>query len=170
MPFSGDAFTRLGLPPYAGALARELQNLADGLTTVKTNGGGGFTLHRGANAPDDTLGKNGDWYLNTTDGSWYDKAADTWTNRYTDQLGAAGTTDGVANDISFAESGNTVTATVALTQGGPLTGTFDVFSKAYGDLTGLPTLFSDSDWDARFVNRTARECDQCQFRRQGARH
>ena len=33
MPFNGDEFTRLGLPPYSGPLAAEFQNLADGLTT-----------------------------------------------------------------------------------------------------------------------------------------
>ena len=79
MPFSGDAFERLGLPPYAGALARELQNLADGLTTVNTNGGGGFTLHQGADAPLATLGDDKDWYLRTADGSWYDKAGGSWS-------------------------------------------------------------------------------------------
>ena len=64
MAFDGEVFNRLGLPPYAGALARELQNLADGLTTLNTNGsGGGFTLHQGATAPADTLGDDGDWYL-----------------------------------------------------------------------------------------------------------
>ena len=35
MPFNGDEFSRLGLPPYSGALAAEFQNLADGLTTLK---------------------------------------------------------------------------------------------------------------------------------------
>ena len=35
MPFNGDEFTRLGLPPYSGALAAEFQNLADGLTVLK---------------------------------------------------------------------------------------------------------------------------------------
>ena len=143
MPFSGDDFKRLGLPPYAGALARELQNLADGLTTVNTNGGGGFTLHQDAAAPADSLGADGDWYLNTSDGSWYDKVSGSWVIRYTDQLGAAGTTDGVASGISFAKAGSTVTATVARTQNlDALTGSFDVFSGAYSDLSGLPTLFS----------------------------
>ena len=141
MTFSGDEFRRLGLPPYAGALARELQNLADGLTTLKTNGGGGFTLHQGATSPADTLGAEGDWYLNTADGSWYDKVSGAWVIRYTDQLGAAGTTDGVASGISFAKAGSTVTATVARTQNlDALTGTFDVFSGAYGDLTGVPNI------------------------------
>ena len=40
MPFNGDEFSRLGLPPYSGALAAEFQNLADGLTTLKGSGGG----------------------------------------------------------------------------------------------------------------------------------
>ena len=35
MPFNGDEFTRLGLPPYSGPLAAEFQNLADGLTLLK---------------------------------------------------------------------------------------------------------------------------------------
>ena len=35
MPFNGDEFSRLGLPPYSGALANEFQNLADGLTLLK---------------------------------------------------------------------------------------------------------------------------------------
>ena len=142
MPFEGDDFKRLGLLPYAGSIARELQNLADGLTTVNTNGGGGgFTLHEGADAPLDSLGKDGDWYLSTTDGSWYDKVSGAWVIRYTDQLGAAGTTDGVASAISFAKAGTTVTATVSRTQSlDALTGSFDVFSGAYSDLTGLPTI------------------------------
>ena len=37
MPFEGSTFNRLGLPPYSGALAAELQNLAAGLTQLKTN-------------------------------------------------------------------------------------------------------------------------------------
>ena len=86
-------------------------------------------------------GNDGDWHLNTSDGSWYDKVMGAWVIRYTDQLGAAGTTDGVASGISFAQAGNTVTATVARTQNlDALTGTFDVFSGAYNDLTGLPTI------------------------------
>ena len=141
MPFFGETFKRLGLPPYAGALARELQNLADGLTTVNAKVGGGFTLHQGAAPPLGAEGKDGDWHLNTSDGSWYDKVSGVWVIRYTDQLGAAGTTDGVASGISFAQAGNTVTATVARTQNlDALTGTFDVFSGAYNDLTGLPTI------------------------------
>ena len=146
MPFNGDLFTRLGLPPYSGALAAEFQNLADGLTALNTStNSAGFTLHSGATAPDAATGVDGDWYLNTTDGSWYDKAGDVWTNRYTDQLGAAGTTDGVASGISFTKATNTVTATVTRTQGlDALTGAFDVFSGVYGDLTSKPTLFSGS--------------------------
>ena len=37
MPFDGDTFKRLGLPPYAGPLSKELANLARGLTALKGN-------------------------------------------------------------------------------------------------------------------------------------
>ena len=117
MPFSGETFKRLGLPPYAGALARELQNLADGLTTVNAKVGGGFTLDQGDIAPLDTDGDDGDWYLNTSDGSWYDKENGAWIIRYTDQLGAAGTTDGVVNALTFSIVGDTVTADLGRTAG-----------------------------------------------------
>ena len=56
-----------------------------------------------------------------------------------------GVADGVASGIAFAKSGNTITATLTRTEGlGALTGAFDVFSGAYGDLTSKPTLFSGS--------------------------
>ena len=48
MPFSGDDFQLLRLPPYAGPLNRQLLNIADGLTTLKGDGGGDFTLDAAA--------------------------------------------------------------------------------------------------------------------------
>ena len=48
MPFSGDDFQLLRLPPYAGPLTRQLLNIADGLTTLKGDGGGDFTLDAAA--------------------------------------------------------------------------------------------------------------------------
>ena len=60
-----------------------------------------------------------------------------------DLQGTGGSADGVASGLSFAKSGNTVTATLTRTNAlGSLTGDFDVFSGAYGDLTSKPTLFS----------------------------
>ena len=52
--------------------------------------GGGFTLRFAAGAPADTLGSDGDWYINTTTGGFYEKASGAWAVRYTDQVGAGG--------------------------------------------------------------------------------
>ena len=53
--------------------------------------GGGFTLRQGTTAPSSSLGDDGDWYLRTSNGQWYERASGTWASRYTDQLGQAGT-------------------------------------------------------------------------------
>ena len=57
MPFNGDEFSRLGLPPYSGALAAEFQNLADGLTTLKGSGGGITVEANPTGAASDSLSK-----------------------------------------------------------------------------------------------------------------
>ena len=44
-----------------------LNELNDAIIVLEAATGGGFTLHSGAAAPLDTLGSDGDWYLNTTD-------------------------------------------------------------------------------------------------------
>ena len=46
------------------------------------NGGGGVTLRYGSSDPDDSLGANGDWYLQTTDGDWFQKVSGAWVERY----------------------------------------------------------------------------------------
>ena len=50
----------------------------------------GFTLRQGTGNPANSLGADGDWYLNTTAGSWHEKVSGSWVDRYTDQVGAAG--------------------------------------------------------------------------------
>ena len=82
MAFTGDTFFPLGLPPYTGPLKAEFQNLADGLTELKSStSSAGFTLHRGSTSrPPYQTGVDGDWYLNTADGSWYDQVRlNVWT-------------------------------------------------------------------------------------------
>ena len=53
--------------------------------------GGGFTLRQGMTAPASSLGDDGDWYLRTSNGQFYEKASGAWVSRYTDQIGQAGT-------------------------------------------------------------------------------
>ena len=53
-------------------------------------GTGGFTLRQGATAPASSLGDDGDWYLRTSNGQWYEKASGAWESRYTDMVGQAG--------------------------------------------------------------------------------
>ena len=43
-----------------------------------TSGSTGFALRFAAGAPADSLGDDGDWYLNTTDGSWFTKSSGAW--------------------------------------------------------------------------------------------
>ena len=57
--------------------------------TVHSNAAGA-TFRIDAGVPDDSLGVNGDTYLNTTAGTFYDKASDVYTLRYTDQAGSGG--------------------------------------------------------------------------------
>ena len=59
---------------------------------ILLNGGGsgGFTLRQGTTAPGNSLGDDGDWYLRTSNGQWYEKVSGTWESRYTDQVGQAG--------------------------------------------------------------------------------
>ena len=50
----------------------------------------GAQFRYGAGAPDDSLGSNGDSYLNTTTGGFSLKGSGTWTLQYTDQVGTPG--------------------------------------------------------------------------------
>ena len=50
----------------------------------------GFTFRHGPANPPDSLGADGDWYLQTTAGIWLEKVSGTWQVRYTDQVGAGG--------------------------------------------------------------------------------
>ena len=90
-------------------------------SSIGGDGGGGISILNGAANPDDADGENDDWYLNTTSGTWFEKVAGSWQSRYTDQLGQAGTLDGVATGISMA---NTGLVTVTRSVGGDLTGDF----------------------------------------------
>ena len=51
----------------------------------------GSTLRFGAGVPANTLGADGDSYLDTTGGIFYLRAAGAYTDQYTDQLGVGGT-------------------------------------------------------------------------------
>ena len=68
----------------------ELTDADDVIDLTAGGGGGGFTLHVGAGAPGSSLGEDGDWYLRTSNGQWYEKVSGAWVSRYTDMLGQAG--------------------------------------------------------------------------------
>ena len=81
--------------------------------------GSGFSLRQAAGAPADSLGDDGDWYLNTTTGGFYEKASGAWELRYTDQVGAGGGITGAqarALILDWAEEGNTERIPVAKTR------------------------------------------------------
>ena len=73
--------------------------------------GGGFTLHSGPTQPLDAIGADNDWYIQTTNGQFWQKVGGTWMLRYTDQLGMAGAgiTETQARGLiaDWAETGNT---------------------------------------------------------------
>ena len=73
--------------------------------TASGGGSGGFTLRFGTTAPDDSLGDDGDWYINTTSGEFSQRASGSYEIRYTDMVGAAGTMDGVITSIAMATDG-----------------------------------------------------------------
>ena len=56
-----------------------VQTVISGITTT----GGGFTLRYGATDPDDTLGADGDWYVQTATSAFWQRASGTWTSQFT---------------------------------------------------------------------------------------
>ena len=73
-----------------GILSESASGTATELLLTAGAGGAGFTLHVGAGAPANSLGDDGDWYLRTSNGQWYEKVSGAWASRYTDQVGQAG--------------------------------------------------------------------------------
>ena len=73
-----------------GILSESASGTATELLLTAGAGGGGFTQHVGAGAPANSLGDDGDWYLRTSNGQWYEKVSGAWASRYTDQVGQAG--------------------------------------------------------------------------------
>ena len=135
MPFVSDEFKLLPLQPYNGPLASQLENLAAGLTFLKTNAATIDAASLIAAVP----GAPADNQIIK-----YDATTSTihWSD---DETAAGGMSDGVVSSINFTTAGNTVTATLSRTNSlANLTGNFDVFSGAYSDLSGLPILFSGS--------------------------
>ena len=111
--------------------------------------GGGFTLRAGAGIPAATLGADGDWYLRTTNGAMYQKGSGAWLLIYTDQIGQAGTFDGVLDSLGLTISGSDIVATAGLSVGndvvsGPLTLPFLPLAGGTlaGTLSGLAATFS----------------------------
>lgn len=51
--------------------------------------GTGIDILTGAGAPDNGDGNDGDWYLRTSNGAWYEKAAGSWGVVYTPSAGSA---------------------------------------------------------------------------------
>ena len=74
-----------------GILSESASGTATELLLTSGAGDAGFTLHVGAGAPANSLGDDGDWYLRTSNGQWYEKASGAWASRYIDQVGQAGT-------------------------------------------------------------------------------
>ena len=205
MPFSGDDFQLLKLPPNSGPLARQLQNISAGLTELK---GETFTLDAAAiiaGIPG-TPGNNQiiKYDLMTQTIRWAD-----------DAVGMAG--GGEENvqadwDVTDATSDAFLLHKPSLFSGayGDLSGLPTLFSGSYNDLTNKPTIpqpttvdaasiiaavtgsptavnnriewqagalawaadttgmgggvtFTDSDWDARFVNRAAENAISVSF-------
>ena len=102
--------------------------------------GGGFTLRFGVGVPSDSLGDDDDWYLNTTDGAWFQKVSGVYgTAVYTDMVGAAGTMDGVINSLALTLTGSSLTATAGRSQGADVASsalTLPFLLLAGGVLTG----------------------------------
>ena len=100
---------------------------------------GSPNLH-GSGTPADTLGDDGQWYLNTDDGAWFQKASGTWgTAVYTDM---AGTTDGVINTIAAALANSVLTLTAGRSVGNDVVSpglTLPFLLLAGGALTGALT-------------------------------
>ena len=71
----------------------------------------GFTLREGAGAPADALGDDGDWYIDTTGGGFYEKESGSWVLRYTDQAGGGGTVSVVAYSAPLTNIAATTYAT-----------------------------------------------------------
>ena len=103
-------------------------------------GGSGFTLRFGVGVPTDSLGDDGDWYLNTTDGAWFQKVSGAYgTAVYTDMVGQAGTMDGVINSLALTLAGSSLTATAGRSQGADVASsalTLPFLLLAGGVLTG----------------------------------
>jgi Concanavalin A-like lectin/glucanases superfamily/Collagen triple helix repeat (20 copies) len=71
-------------------------SIAPGEALISGGGGGSSaSIYHGSGAPGDSVGSNGDFYLNTANGDWYTKAAGTWGSpiaNFTGPAGAAGQT------------------------------------------------------------------------------
>ena len=87
-------------------------------------------------------------------------------------MGGGGGSDGVTESIDFAKVGDTITATIGRSGGlGEVTGSFDVFSGAYADLTGQPPIPAaqvQTDWDV--TSGLGQILNQPRYRRCADRH
>ena len=92
-----------------------LKYITQAVSTPGGGGSGGFTLRYATGTPADSLGDNGDWYINTTTGGFYEKVSGSWNLRYTDQVGAGG-------GLSQTQVDARITALAALLTGATFTG------------------------------------------------
>ena len=82
---NGAIATLIGSAPAGRNTLGELSAAIDAVPTA------GFTLRFGPAAPLNSLGDNGDWYIATTNGGFYEKnTSGAWQLRYTDQAGGGG--------------------------------------------------------------------------------
>ena len=91
------------------------ERVAQAIAALAAMSSAGF--HFTSGAPADSVGENGDGALDYTNGVFYEKVSGSWTSRYTDQIGQAGTMDGVINALSGSLSGATLTLTAGRSVG-----------------------------------------------------
>ena len=125
-----------------------------GQITVASSGGGS-SFHFTSGAPASSVGDDGDTALDITNGVFYEKVAGTWTSRYTDQIGQAGTMDGVINALSLTINGSDITATAGRSEGVDVVSvalTLPFLLLAGGTLTGALSGITPTD-DAHLTRK-----------------
>lgn len=90
MPFNRDGFSK---DPGSDLSADEIAQLlgyADAAAMVAAIAAGGSAILNGAGAPDNGTGSNGDYYLNTSNGDFYQKSGGAWGSPIVNLVGPQG--------------------------------------------------------------------------------
>ena len=142
----------------AGGILEEASGTATELLLTAGVSGGGFTLRFGTTAPGNSLGDDGDWYLRTSNGQWYEKVSGAWESRYTDMVGQAGSgitqTQGDARYARQSENLNDLddTATARTNLGLGTAATRDTGTAE----NNVPILDASGDLDATVIPESVR--------------